>query len=67
MYVLCVLETERVPVFLLVKKIVCIRNMWLLCGTLLVPEAFHSVYHAYAVHNDCDWLVVKPVGGPYPA
>jgi len=59
-YVVCVLETERVPVLLLVKKIVCIRNVWLLCGALLVPEAFHAVYHAYAVRTDCDWLVFKP-------
>jgi len=59
-YVLAVAEAEHVPVFLFIKKIVCVRDTWLLCGSLLVPVAFESVQHAYVVHTDCEWIVVRP-------
>jgi len=59
-YVLNVVEEERVPVFLHIKKIMCVRGLWLLCGMLLVPKMFECKYHAFAVDECGDWLVVKP-------
>lgn len=59
-YVLGVVEEESVPVFLYVKKIICVRDVWLVCGKLLVPVTFKSAYHAFAVEANTEWLVVKP-------
>ena len=60
-YVLHVVEEERVPVFLDIKKIICLRGMWLACGMLLVPQVFERKYHAFAVDQRGDWLVVNPM------
>jgi len=59
-YVFSVVEEECVPVFLHVKKIICARDVWLLCGCMLVPVTFSTAYHAFAVDVCIDWLAVKP-------
>jgi len=51
-YVMGAVEEEDIPQFLRVKHIVCIREVWLLCGFHLVPECFRRHVHAYAVTED---------------
>jgi len=40
-----------VPVFCAVKYMLCIRENWLLCCRLIVPEKFELCYHAVVYGN----------------
>ncbi len=60
-YVLSLCEEEEIPMFIFVKKILCFRSMWILCGSLLVPSEFVTSYHSYCVHEELDSTVV-PIG-----
>jgi len=48
-YVVGTVEEEVVPQFLYVNHICCVREVWLLCGYLLIPQRFDRHLHAYAV------------------
>ena len=39
------------PVFCAVKYMLCIRENWLLCCRLIVPEKFELCYHAVVYGN----------------
>jgi hypothetical protein len=57
-YVVSICEEEQIPIFIYVKKIICFRTSWLLCGSLLAPNAFDTVCHAFVVCEECDWVAV---------
>jgi hypothetical protein len=59
-YILNVVEEEHVPIFLIVKYIICIRNVWVICGRLLIPNLFNVHMHAYNVVEDCTWVTCRP-------
>jgi hypothetical protein len=59
-YVVTVVETEEIPLFLQVKYIVNFRGIWLLCGRLCFAEAFDKYLHAYKINIDNDWAVMYP-------
>jgi len=59
-YVLELCGEEEVPVFCIVKYMICIRENWLLCCRLIVPEKFERSYHAYCVYECGGWYVVRP-------
>ena len=46
-YVVDVAEEEQVPVFCVVKFIICVPESWLLCIRLLIPKFFEKKYHAF--------------------
>lgn len=50
-YVLELAEEEEVPVFCAVKYMLCIRENWLLCCRVIVPEKSERCYHAVVYGN----------------
>ena len=59
-YVVDVAEEEQVPVFCVVKFIICVRESWLLCIRLLIPNFFEQKYHAFCVQMCDGWHVIRP-------
>jgi len=60
MYVVDVAEEEEVPVFCVVKFILCVRKSWLLCIRLVIPNFFEQKYHAFCVQMCDGWYVIRP-------
>ena len=58
-YVVDVAGEEQIPVFCVVKFIICIRSTWLLCR-LFIPDYFETKYHALCVQDSDDWSVIRP-------
>jgi len=59
-YVVDVAEEEEVPVFCVVKFILCVRESWLLCIRLVIPNFFEQKYHAFCVQMCDGWYVIRP-------
>ena len=59
-YVVDVVEEEQVPFFCFVKHIINVRDTWLLCFRLLLPNKFVKCYHAFSVSINEGWFVVRP-------
>lgn len=59
-HVVDVAEEEQVPVFCVVKYIICVRESWLLCARLLIPNCFVEKYHAFCVQKSDGWFVIRP-------
>lgn len=57
-FVLDVVE-ENIPVFIIVKLIVCVRGTWVLCGRLAFCKRFHRKLHAYSIDIDDDWAMFR--------
>jgi len=65
-YILNVIHEEKVPLFLQVKHVFSVRNVWVLCGRMLVPQRFDVHIHAYEVVTDSSWITCRPeeLAGP---
>ena len=59
-YVVAVAEEEQVPVFCVVKFIICVPESWLLCIRLIIPKFFEKKYHAFCVEMCDGWYVIRP-------
>ena len=59
-YVVDVAEEEQMPVFCVVKFIICVHESWLLCIRLLIPKFFEQKYHAFCVVMCDGWYVIRP-------
>lgn len=59
-YVAGHLEEEEIPVFFIIKHILCVRSAWVLCGRLLIPEMFSSHFFAYSVNEDDSLTACRP-------
>ena len=60
-YVLNVVRKEM-PLFIMIKYIICLRDSWMLYCRLLVPSAFVQHFHAFLVNEDVNaesWLIVR--------
>jgi hypothetical protein len=59
-YVAGHMEEEEIPMFFIIKHILCIRSAWLLCGWFVIPECFSNHLFAYRVTEDDNWTACKP-------
>lgn len=60
MLTLDLLHVEKIPVFGHIKYILNIDTMWVLCSKILLPLSFCSLFYAYCVKVDSDWILLKP-------
>jgi len=59
MFVCDVTPTDEIPVFVLVKNIMQVTNMWLICGIVYDAMCFNVHCHAYEVESTGEWVAFE--------
>ena len=58
--VCAVTDTEEIPVFVLVKHVIQVKQLWLICGVMHNAVRFNRLFHAYEVLNSGEWVTFEP-------
>lgn len=59
-FVIGVVHSERIPMFLKIKYILNADTQWILCGKILFPKCFDFHFYSYTVSVDEEWIIMYP-------
>lgn len=60
LFIIDLAHEEEIPVFIRIGYIVQVYEQWVLCGKLILPEAFRKHYHGYQIEDKGQWLIIAP-------
>ena len=59
MFVCDVTTTDEIPIFVFVKHIIQVTNMWLICGIVYDAVCFNMHCHAYEFETTGEWVAFQ--------
>lgn len=59
-FIVGLLHSEMIPLFLQIKYILNIDTEWVLCGKILFPLCFEHHFFPSSVRVDDEWILTRP-------